>query len=176
MSSNDVAIVVAIIAGSLTVLGGAITVALSRRADRSAAAEEDRREHKVEVYNSFLTFWFWALMHQQLGVAPPTVEENQAWFVNFTRQCIPWASDGFIQAYAEMRRNFFPPAGTAPDVIEAKKNRTMHVFENVLFEIRRDLGHENKDLPTNTILALWINDLDPRYPNVPISVEAGNES
>jgi hypothetical protein len=38
----------------------------------------------------------------------------------------------------------------------------LFLYERFLLEVRRDLGHKNKDLKKGTLLGLFVNDLD-RY-------------
>ena len=158
--ASDIAVIIALIAAAGTILAAAVTVALSRRADRAAAAFEARRVRKTQVYDSFLDYWFRALMHEQMGVENWTPEESGKWFVDFTKECIPWASDGFIKAYGAMRRNFFAPPDATQTDRQRRESRNLPMFEATLFEIRKDLGHNNKDLDEKSLLALWINDID----------------
>jgi hypothetical protein len=114
-----------------------------------------------------MEFWFWILMHQQLGRKPPTPAESQKWFVEFTRDSIAWASDGFIREYAAFRGNFFSPPGTPDSVKQAMAQQTLPLFEKSLYAIRADLGHANKGLSDKTLLALWITDID--QPQIDVS-------
>ena len=75
--ASDTAVIIALIGGAGTILAAAITVAISSRTDRGAAAIEARRDRKTQVYDSFLNFWFRSLIHQQMGVENWTREESQ---------------------------------------------------------------------------------------------------
>lgn len=159
MAKADPSVVVAVIAGAGTIIGATITVAWSRRSDRQMASQEARRSQKTKVYEDFMKFWFETLFHEQLGVEAPDASAVQQFFVNFTREAIPWTSDGFIREYADFRRLFSQSADT-PEGAQVNAQSSIFQFEEILREIRSDLGHANRNIAPKTILALFINDID----------------
>ena len=139
-AGSDYALPIAMIGAAATVLAAAITVAISRRGDRKMASLEARRQRKTEVYDTFLEFWFRNLMSDQLGVPSPSTAETGKFFVEFTRDCIPWTSDGFVRAYSKFRMNFFSPPDTTQAVLDKKSMNTLYLFEGTLLEIPQGSG------------------------------------
>jgi len=72
-------------------------------------------------------------------------------FANYTEKLTVWGSDGVVKAYRSLRMASFTDAAPA---------QSLFLYENLLMEIRRDLGHKNKGFQRGTLLGLFVNDID----------------
>jgi hypothetical protein len=66
-----------------------------------------------------------------------------------------WGSDEVLAGWVKWRRLLINEAAVKENPI-----RSMLLYEELIFAIRRDLGHKNKSLVTGDILALFVNDID----------------
>ena len=123
--------------------------------DRQLAAE--LREKKVPVYSRFVDFMFEKVYFRANNQAPLDVSEVADFLRSFTKDLTIWGSDDVVRSFGEWRRimtvgSSGQPEGTLPgrDLLEG--------FESVLYAMRSDLGHKNKNLKQGNILCLVIND------------------
>ena len=71
-----------------------------------------------------------------------------AFFAEFNRELITWGSDSVLKAWVKFR------AVAADD-----PKRTLLGMEDLVFAIRRDIGHTNSGLEQGDILRVFVNDL-----------------
>ena len=140
-------LIAAAVAGVISLFG----IYLNRRAEKVREIEASLRPRKAEVYEEFTRFWVGALLGMRDGKVTVTDEETKAFFSTSTQKLIVWGSDEVIAANRRFRRSSLESKGGLD---------TMLQFENLLFAIRRDLGHRNEGLTTGDILGLWVNDID----------------
>jgi len=117
--------------------------------------ELELREKKLPIYGELVAFFF-KLFKVSKAQTPLTPEEVQEFFVSLTEKTVIWGSDEFIAAFSKFRDDAVAQAGNnqQSNTIEMMKN-----FENLLYVIRRDYGHENKGLGPGDLLALFITDI-----------------
>lgn len=150
----DPSVAAAIVAAVATGVLSVGTLVMQRRHERREALEREIRAKKVDVYIRLVNSWFDIF---GLGEDRSDDEDKAAQgraistMAKLTPELITWASDPVIKAWAIWRRGFI---GHEPD-----PRLMMLGFEQVLFTIRKDLGHANKDLLVGDVLALWINDV-----------------
>ena len=72
---------------------------------------------------------------------------------DFTQELIVWGSDPVLKAFGTFREALISYKGGEPPI------EGLFLFEQYMLEIRRDLGHKNKNLSSGDILALFINDI-----------------
>jgi len=142
-----------IIAALTAVTISVVSLMLSKSYERKADIVKQHREKKVPIYEESINFWFQVFMAEKAGEKPPTEQETIKFLTDFTRHLIVWGSDSVLKSFTIFREFLISDEG--------KKTPTegMLLFEQYLFEIRKDLGHKNKDLGRGDILALFINDI-----------------
>jgi hypothetical protein len=144
-SGSTAAVVTAAVAGFISV----VTVVLSKRYEANQAALAEIRAKKVPVYERLLNFMFRVIMGGKTGkVVPP--EEMEAFFADFTQQFMIWASTDVLKAWGKFRV-FSASEGDATEA--------MFLIEDVVREIRKDLGHRDRGLGRGDVLSLFINDI-----------------
>lgn len=147
-----------VLTASATVLISVITLVASQRADRRKMIEQSVRERKVPLYDDLIRFW----METTLLAEELTETEMTERWKKFSRESlhtlILWMSEPVLAAYNELRavllRN--ERAGGIPE----GSYELIFAFEDLLFAVRKDLGHSNKGIERGDLLRLWVNDVD----------------
>jgi Co/Zn/Cd efflux system component len=122
------------------------------------------REKKVEVYSRFLKAWVKALL--DIGKIEVNDEtSNQAYqdkIQNFSKELreitddlLLWGSDEIIKEYSYLRINL--PNESSTDI---EKNIGIVRFGKFMLSLRKDLGHNNKNIDEYDLLSLFVNDID----------------
>lgn len=117
---------------------------------------EIRREHnnkKVPVYEALINFSSKIQTAEKTGGKPPTEQETIKFFAEFTPKLIVWGSENVIRSYCEFRDTAIK-GGDSPNA------DILFKYENLLLNIRKDLGHKNKGIKKGDILRLSIIDID----------------
>ena len=150
----SVEITTAIIGGSVTVLGGALLLAVGRHFDTTRELEAHLRQRKSDEYEAFIAFMFRLLYAQKLVERQPTPAAMMKAFVEFTETLTIWGSDDLIREWGEIRQRFMA-AGEDP----SRARETVFDFERLLIAIRRDAGNPDTTIGRGEILSLFIDDV-----------------
>ena len=149
-------IAVAIVAGSVTVTVSILSVIISRHLENRALIKKELREKKIPVYEDLIKFLFKVLMGDKIGSAP-SEKELIKFMADNTQRIMVWGSDSVLESYVKFRR-----LSLIADKVENPID-FMITYEEMLREIRKDLGHKNKGLNQGDILSLFINDIDKYF-------------
>ncbi len=148
--SIDKQLATAIIAASGTFLAAVLVALYSQRRTKDREIAEAHRPQKIEVYKSF--------METIAGLLKRTKDESTdnsqeafnkeflEFFVAFTRDLIVWGSPGMIKAYYKFRTN------TTSDAT------VLLLMDDILREIRKDLGNSNWSLKRGELIRLFLSD------------------
>ena len=144
----------ALVAGMATLLVSVFSVLWSKRVDREREIEQEQRQQKIPVYEDFLSLIFRIVFAEKLGENPVSEQEMLKIFRLFAQKLLVWGSDEVLKEYATWRRI------TTSSV--AQENPVFHLFaiERLLFAIRKDVGHKNKNLKQGDLLSIFVNDID----------------
>jgi hypothetical protein len=149
LEALDPGVAAALIAATATVLISVVSLILQRRWEQRRAIEEAQREHKRVVYVEFIDFLF------RSATDPPGEAEIERFIKEFSPKLILWGGEAVLSEYGAFR------ATAIPETEEAAVNaEILFAFERVLYAVRRDLGHPDKDLRRGDLLRLYINDVD----------------
>jgi len=117
--------------------------------------QEEQRAKKVEVYSEFMAFWIKLLTSgseedEEDSEDPETQAEIQRYLQDFTYKLVAWGSEPLIREY-----------GVFKELIQRGETATAILyFENVLREIRRDIGYKNKNLNKGDLLKVFVSSPD----------------
>lgn len=144
----------AIVAAAATGILSVLSILLQRQYERRQQLEQVIRQRKTEIYESVVNSFF-----DIFGLGKDRTEEQSQEAIaeavirlaELTPHLGSWASDSVLISWSRYRR-VMAAQGSPLDSILG--------FERVLLEIRRDLGHPNKDVKQGDLLGLWINDID----------------
>jgi len=145
-------IIVASIAGSVTIIGYFI----SRYIERKKVVELQIREQKLPIYEEFVAF----LMKMLFDDSYRNLSEDEKskkimdFMLDFTPKSLLWFSDETLLAIINWR-NISQKISNGEDSTIALKS-----LENVFFAFRKDVGHANKKINKGDLLSLFITDID----------------
>ena len=154
-SSVDPKLGVGIIATSGTIIVTLISVLVSKHLERKAQILAHLREKKVPIYEKIINFIFSLTFAEKLGKKSPTEKEIVKFFAEVTQELVIWGSDEMIDAFYKFRIENIDHANG----LQTEPNGILFTVENLLLAIRKDLGHQNKNIPKGKLLSLFINDL-----------------
>lgn len=151
MQSIDPNIVVALIAATVTLIGYFIT----RYLEKKKLIEQQIREQKLPVYQEFIDFIF-EIFQSTKKKKELDIDKLGEFYWKMNKMSILWLSDRTFKSYSTWK----DCTSKAVDKHRTKKENLeiLYMLENLLFEIRKDIGHENKNLVKGDILKLFIND------------------
>lgn len=149
-------IIVALIAGTVTVLGYFIT----RYFERKRIIEQQIREQKLPVYEEFITFLFNVILGVKKG-NHVTEQEMENFMIAFNKKSIIWLSDESLLAYLKWKST--SNLKNKDDMKEVL--HSFYALEEMFLEFRKDIGHSNKGLKQGDLLSLFINDLEELQKN-----------
>ena len=148
----------AVIAATGTVFVSVLSIVLGKVYESRSLIKKEHREKKIPVYEDLIKLMFRIMVGEKTG-NPISEKETIELLSGFTERVMVWGSDEVLAAWVKWRRLLINEAAVKANPIQA-----MFLYEEVLFAIRRDLGHKNKDLKTGDILALFVNDVDQHLP------------
>jgi hypothetical protein len=91
------------------------------------------------------------LFAESLGEEPLSQAELVKFFATYTEKLTIWGSDGVIKSWRALRLSA---------VAGVEGADMLFLYENLLMEIRKDLGHKNQGFKKGTLLGLFVNDID----------------
>jgi hypothetical protein len=158
LASISSSIAVAIIAAAATVLVSVLSIILGKLYESRSLIQKEHREKKIPVYEDLIKFMFRVLMSTKTGDSLPEKEMIE-FMLGFTQRAIVWGSDDVLAVWVRWRRLL-----TDAEAVKANPMKSLFLYEELLFAIRRDLGHRNRALVTGDMLALFVNDVDQNFP------------
>jgi len=138
-------ILAAAITATVGMVASVLVVVIGNNMSKRREVEFQNRSKKSEAYATFVQDIVDALADDIAD------DEKQKLYIRiakeFGRNVILWGSDNTIKAYAKFR-----------DTAKTNPNDKQIIFnlENVLYSIRKDLGHKNKNLNKGTLLSLFL--------------------
>ncbi len=149
--NND--IVIAVVAVSGTIMISVFSLIIANLYEKKKIIREEQSEKKRDIYTKFIYFIFDTLFAGELKEKKKTNEEIIAFLVGFMQELIPWGGDQVVNSFVAFRQ-------TTITATDPKSPLLLLSLEELLFAIRKDLGHSNKGLNKGDILRLFINDVD----------------
>jgi hypothetical protein len=136
----------------ISIVGVIITV----QTNRKLQIRNEMREKKAEIYNNLTRFFFEVIFAVKAEHKEKTEAEVTEFLVSITPDLIMWASDAVLAKFKQFRAAAIAAEETEnPDPLASILR-----FEEMLFEIRQDLGHDNKELKQGSVLGLFVNDIE----------------
>ncbi len=142
----------AIIAAVATIFATVITIVYSKRYESREAEKGKIKEKKIPVYEEWISFFMKLALQGNDKTKKISETEMQKFFIEHTQKIMIWGSDPVVAAFSKWRLALLT-------VNDNPSSSSLLVFEELLYAIRKDLGHENKNLGEGTLLSLFINDV-----------------
>lgn len=153
LASAQAPLAAAVVAGSATVLVSILSVVTGKFLENRSKLREEHRQKKVPVYEKLIQFLFQVLFAEKLGEEPLSETKINEFFSEFMPELVIWGDGGVIKSFGDMRE-FSAQLAESERAIEV-----MFLYERVLLEIRRDLGHSPRELRKGDLLRLFITDI-----------------
>ncbi len=132
-------VVVAIIAGTVTILGYFIT----RYLEKKKLIEQQIREQKLPTLEEFIDFIFNIFKKGAAGNDIQDDDELKEFFWQMNKKSILWLSDNTLKSYINWK--------TLISEFDDTKNKSKEenlilliALEDLLMDFRKDIGHKNK--------------------------------
>ena len=147
----------AVLAAVITPIVTVLTVVLSHWFARRREIEQARREKKVQFYDGFLKEYFEILGSWRRGdrVSKATNRRIADLTTNTARGLILWAGEETIGKWKALQEQARTEEDAQPEGIPIILVR----FAEMLFAIRKELGHSRRSIQEAGLLSLFISDV-----------------
>lgn len=145
-SNTEAVIVVALITGTLSLLG----IVISNIIEYKQNTKRYLYEKKEEAYSEFIEMVYKLQQIQKDGkISEKEITKD---LISFSQKLTLWGSDEVVRKWIEIR--------TSSLNSDSNSINNLFVLEDIIFLIRKDLGQKNKGLKRGDILSFFINDID----------------
>lgn len=151
ISTLDTVLIIALISGSITVLGLVVNVIVSvklKSLEYKNKAKAEMRLKMEKPYENFVNMIFDMLLNTK-GIKVMSESEMLSRMTEFSKQVTLFGSNKVIKKWSSYR--------TSAQMLSATDN--LKQLEGILFAIREDLGIKKRGMKTGDILSLFINDV-----------------
>ena len=137
----------------ITILIASLGALITFASNLQIQIRNEQKPKKTEIYDKVINFFFDSILATKLGQQPKTQEDLVQGFADMTPDLILWASDDVLNLYIEFRQmaNNNMPDSSRPPVL---------LFGQMLLAMRKDLGHQNKQMNEVSILGTFVNDIE----------------
>ncbi|MEZ2278855.1 MAG: hypothetical protein ACBR12_18295 [Microcoleus sp.] len=129
-------------------IGAVITVA----GNFNIQVRNEQKPKKIEIYDKVINLFFDSIFSQKLGQEPKTEKELVKSIYDMTPDLILWASDDVLNLYIKLRK--------MANNMEDSSATPILLFGQMLLAMRKDLGHQNNQINEESILGVFINDVE----------------
>jgi len=157
-------LLLSVVTASATVITAILTTLIAKNNDLRLQVRAEQRDSKVLIYEELTKFFFKIIFSSKVKNKEVDIEnadqegEIVEFLVNYTPKIIMWGSDEVLKEFYLFRSKSVS-AGSDPN----KTTEIILKFEELLFSIRKDLGHKNRNLRKGNILGLFINDYEQLF-------------
>lgn len=133
----------------IALLGALITFA----GNLQIQIRNEQKPKKTEMYDKVINFFLDSILADKLGQQPKNEAELVQGFAEMTPDLILWASDDVLNLYIKFRQ-------MANSNVQDSLNSPLLLFGQLLLAMRKDLGHQNKQIDEVSILGTFVNDIE----------------
>lgn len=155
LSSMDVVVIVALITGSVSILGVVISSIVSKVIEYKQTTNRYLYGKKEEPYSEFIEMVY-KIQENTKKNKEYKDEEMLDDIYSFSKKLTLWGSNKVIKKWLAFRR-----------ISQEKNNKQediLFLLEDIIFEIRKDMGQKKSGLEKGDILAFFINDIKAYIP------------
>lgn len=146
-STLDAVVIVALITGSVSIVGVIISSIVAKSIDYRKARREYLAQKREKPYRDFIEMYYKILMSQKMGEKYGQ-EDMLKDMAAISQELTLWGSNKVVKLWVDYR--------TKASQLKGVDN--LFEFENILYEIRKDMGF--RKMKKGTLLKFVINDLD----------------
>ncbi|EFM40157.1 hypothetical protein HMPREF0379_0081 [[Eubacterium] yurii subsp. margaretiae ATCC 43715] len=149
-SKMDAVVIVALITGAVSISGVVLSSIVSKVLEYRQNIKRYLYEKREEPYSEFIEMVYKIQKNAKDSAELPEEEILQD-TMNFSKKLTLWGSNRVIKKWLDFRRN------GQEENVDSMKN--LLVLEEIIFEMRRDMGHNKIGLKQGDILSFFINDI-----------------
>ena len=154
LSNMDAVVIVALITGSVSILGVVISSIVSKIVEYRQNTKSYLYEKKEEPYSEFIEMVY---KIQEKGKAKENINDEEMLddIFSFSKKLTLWGSNKVIRKWLAFRK-----------ISQEQNDNTENIFmlEEIIFEIRKDMGQKKSGLEKGDILAFFVNDIEDYLP------------
>lgn len=150
LSNMDAVVIVALITGSVSILGVVISSIVSKVIEYRQNIKRYLYEKKEEPYSEFIDMVY----KIQKNISKNNVYDEKEMLddiYSFSKKLTLWGSNNVIRKWLDFTKTNQEQATNSTD--------NLFVLEEIIFEIRKDMGHKRRGLKKGDILAFFVNDI-----------------
>lgn len=155
LSSMDVVVIVALITGSVSILGVVISSIVSKVIEYKQTTKRYLYEKKEEPYSEFIEMVY-KIQENTKKNKEYKDEDMLDDIYSFSKKLTLWGSNKVIKKWLAFRR--------ISQEENNKQEEILFLLEDIIFEIRKDMGQKKSGLEKGDILAFFINDIKEYIP------------
>lgn len=149
-SNLDVVVIVALITGSVSILGVVISSIVSKIIEYRQNTKRYLYEKKEEPYSEFIEMVY-KIQENAKETKEYTEKEMIDDILSFSKKLTLWGSNKVIRKWLAFRKK------SQDEDINPTDN--LFILEDIIFEIRKDMGQKKRGLKRGDILAFFVNDI-----------------
>lgn len=150
LSNMDTVVIVALITGGVSIFSVVISSIVSKIIDYKQTTKRYLYEKKEEPYSEFIDMVY-KIQHSSKD-NEYSEEQMLKDISSFSKKLTLWGSNNVIKKWLDFRK------------ISQKENNNpelnLFILEQIIFEIRKDMGQKSNGLERGDILAFFVNDID----------------
>lgn len=150
VSKTDAVVIVALITGGISIFGVVISSIVAKVLDYRQKTKRYLYEKREEPYSDFIDMVYKIMHSAKLGKEYPETEMLED-TVRFSRKLTLWGSSRVIKKWLKFR------LASQNDNFNPKEN--IFVMEDIIFEIRKDMGQKKNGLKKGDLLSFFVNDI-----------------
>ncbi|MBP3923966.1 hypothetical protein J6E39_01835 [bacterium] len=137
-----------------------VSIFYARMIEKQKIIDEEIRQQKVKIYGEFTQLVFEEVIGR--NGKNMNMDKIKKFFPKFFEKLIFWGADSVVKQFSIYMSAIYNIDDTN---YNNNPEETMLKLENLLYAIRRDTGHKNKNLEQKDLLRLFIKDIDKRDKN-----------
>ena len=155
-SKLDAVVIVALITGTVSIIGVIISSIISKIIEYRQNIKRYLYSKKEGPYAEFIEMVYKIQEKTKAGDEYPEEEMLEDVF-SFSKKLTLWGSNKVIRKWLVFRSKS----------VEGKINptKTLFLLEDIVFEIRKDMGQSKRGLKQGDILRFFVNDVSEQLPN-----------
>ncbi len=159
----------AIVASALTLFAGLLTQTWLSDRQHQRDIQMKLREQKTNAYQGFVSLWMNLLLFQGMGKdAPITISAPTEAMANLRRDIMEaskpmmlWGSNDVVKAFSDFKNS---TSALMPETDEAaqfqRQIKTLLLFEQLIYRMREDVGHDSTGSVNYQLLSFFVNDIE----------------
>lgn len=155
LSNMDAVVIVALITGSVSILGVVISSIVSKLIEYQQKTKRYLYEKKEEPYSEFIEMVY-KLQDSERGNKEYCEKELLDDTISFSKKLTLWGSSKVIKKWLDFRKKSQEQNDNITDIL--------FILEEIIFEIRKDMGQKKSGLKQGDILAFFVNDIKDYLP------------